>query len=346
MVQENTPVPNKTWNIAIVGPGWVAGAYAEAFRKRDDVRIGHVVGRTVDGASAFAAKYDLDCPCSDNIQTALKSPAIDIVGVFTPHHLHAQAVLAAAKAGKHIIIEKPVCLTLEDLKAIRAAVRDAGVKTIIGFVLRWNPLLKIIRSSIVEGRLGQIIFAETDYLHGIVAKAYTKPWHTTRATAGTSFLIGGCHAIDAIRFLVGRPVVEVSAYSTSRTEVLDYPSTELALLRFDDGSIGKVGCCLEAKMPYVFNVEVYGTGGSFRNNQFAGDLYEGQTGFATIPTILPDSGDVSHHPFDGEVAELIDALNTGRRPMPDIEDAAETMEICFAAEISAREGKPVRLPLA
>lgn len=98
-------------------------------------------------------------------------------------------------------------------------------------------------------------------------------------------------------------------------------------------------------MPYVFNVEVYGTGGSFRNNQLAGDMLPGQTGFATIPTILPDSGDVSHHPFDGEVAELIDALNSGRRPMPDLEDAAETTEICLAAEMSAQRNRAVRLPL-
>lgn len=338
-------MPKKTWNIAIVGPGWVAGAYADTFRKRDDIRVGCIVGLTRQEASAFAAKNGLDCPCTDNLDEALKDPSIDIVGVYTPHNFHAPIAIAAARAGKHIIIEKPVCLTLEDLRAMRAAVRDAGVKTIVGFVLRWNPLLKIIRSSITQGRLGQIIFAETDYLHGLVGKPYTKAWHLTRRTGGTSFLLGGCHAIDALRFLVGRPVVEVSAYSTTRTEVLEYPSTELALLKFDDGSIGKVGCCLEAKMPYVFNVEVYGTAGSFRNNQFAGDMYDGQTGFVTIPTIMPDSSDVSHHPFEGEVAEFIDALNTGRRPMPDIEDAAETMEICFAAEVSAKEGRPVTLPL-
>jgi predicted dehydrogenase len=336
----------KAWSIAIVGPGWVAGAYRESFRKRDDVRVAYVVGQTREEASAFAEKHGLDCPCTARLDDALTDPSVDIVGVYTPHNVHAPVAIAAARASKHMIIEKPVCLYPEELKAMRAAVREAGVKTIVGFVLRWNPLLKIIRRGITDGHLGRIIYAETDYLHGIVGKPYTKPWHTTRETGGTSFLLGGCHAIDAIRFLVGRPVVEVSAYSTSRTDGLEYPSTELALLKFDDGSIGKVGCCLEAKMPYVFNVEVYGTAGSFRNNQFAGDLYEGQTGFATIPTILPDSGDVSHHPFDGEVAELIDAMNTGRRPMPDIEDAAETMEICFAAEISAKEGRPVRLPLA
>lgn len=335
----------KIWNVAIVGPGWVAGAYVASFRKRDDVRVTHIVGRTTAGAAAFAEQHGIDCSLHEDLREALQDRAVDIVGVFTPHHLHARQVLLAAKARKHIIIEKPVCLSLRDLRAMQAAVRAARVRTIVGFVLRWNPLLMMIRRNIADGNLGELIYAETDYLHGLVGKPYTKPWHTTRKTAGTSLLVGGCHAVDAIRFLVDREVVEVSSYSTTRTRELEYPGTELVLLRFADGTIGKVGCCLECNMPYVFNVEVFGTKGSFRNNQIAGDMFKGQTGFATVPTIAPDSADVSHHPFDGEMATFIDALNHNRRPMPDLEDAAKTMEVCFAAELSARRGRPVKLPL-
>jgi len=335
----------KVWNVAMVGHGWVADAYLTAFGKRDDIRVTHVIGRTRSRADAFADERGIDCGRYDDLRDALKDKSIDIVGVFTPHHLHARAAIAAAKASKHIIIEKPVCLSVKDLRAMRSAVKAAQVRTIVGFVLRWNPLLTMIKKNVREGGLGKIIYAETDYLHGIVGKSYTKPWHQSRRTGGTSLLIGGCHAVDAIRYLVGRRVVEVSAYATTRTRELEYPGTEIALLKFDDGSIGKVASCLECNMPYVFNVEVFGTKGTFRNNQFAGDALEGQTGFSTIPTILPDSGDVSHHPFDGLVSHFIDCLHRRRRPMPDLEDAAETTEICLAAELSAKRGKPVRLPL-
>ncbi|HSW44066.1 MAG TPA: Gfo/Idh/MocA family oxidoreductase [Phycisphaerae bacterium] len=335
----------RTWNIAIVGPGWVAGAYLNSFRKRDDVRVTHVVGRRLARAKAFLDQHHLDCAVHDNLRPALADKAVDIVAVLTPNNVHAEQTIAAAKARKHVIIEKPVCLTLAELKAMRAAVRAAKVRTIVGYVLRWNPLLRIIRRHVADGRLGRIIYAETDYLHGLVGKDYTKPWHTTIATSGTSLLLGGCHAVDAIRYVVGRKVVEVSAYNTGRTKELDYPGTELTLLKFDDGSIGKVGCCLECNMPYVFNVEVYGTKGSFRNNLLAGDMLKGQTGFATIPTILPDSADVSHHPFDGEIAHFIDCLNRDRRPLPDLEDAAETTQVCLAAAMSAERGRPIRLPM-
>ena len=335
----------KTWNVAIVGPGWVAGAYLDAFRKRTDVRVTHVVGRTRSQAAGFIERQDLEHARPCDLTEAVADDELHIVGVFTRHDLHAEQTIAAARAGKHVIIEKPVCLSLEELRAMRAAVAKAKVKTIVGFVLRWNPLIEMIKANIARGRLGRIIHAEVDYLHGLVGKPYTKRWHTKRATAGTSLMVGGCHAVDAIRFLVGRPVIEVSAYSTSRTRALEYPSTEIALLKFDDGSIGKVACCLEANMPYVFNVEVFGTKGTFRNNRFAGDLFSGQTDFATIPTIAPDSGDVSHHPFEGEVAHLIDCLNRNRRPMVDLEDAAETTEVCLAAEMSAQRRRPVTLPL-
>lgn len=335
----------KTWNVAIVGPGWVAGAYLEAFRQRNDVRVTHVVGSRLDSAATFVSAHNLNAATHDNIDAILADKSVDIVGIFTPHHLHAAVAVAAARAGKHLIVEKPLCLSLEELRAMRAAARSTGIKSITGFVLRWNPLLEMIRRNIVDGTLGEIIFAEVDYLHSIVGKVYTKPWHQKRETAGTSMLVGGCHAVDAIRFLVGKPVVEVSGVNTTRTTELEYPSTEIALLKFADGSVGKVSVCLECVMPYVFNVEVYGTRGSFRNNQFAGAAFDGQTGFATIPTIMPDSSDVHHHPFAGEVDHFIRCLHEDRRPLPDIEDAAETMEICLATEMSARQGKPVKLPL-
>lgn len=318
----------------------------DVFRKRGDLRVTHVVGRTVERAKQFAREQGLDCAVHDDLTAALADESLDIVGIFTPHHLHAEQAIAAAQAGKHLIIEKPVCLSLEELRAMKAAVNAAGVKTIVGFVLRWNPLLKMIRANIEAGTLGQIIFAETDYLHGLVGKTYTKRWHKSRETAGTAMLVGGCHAVVAIRFLLGQKVVEVSACSTTRTGELEYPGTEIALLKFADGSIGKVGCCLECNMPYVFNVEVYGTRGTFRNNRLAGDMFSGQTGFAEIPTIMPDSPDVSHHPFDGEVDHFIDCLNRDRRPLPDLDDAAETTEVCLAAEMSARLAQPIRLPLA
>ncbi|HOJ76434.1 MAG TPA: Gfo/Idh/MocA family oxidoreductase [Phycisphaerae bacterium] len=94
---------HKTWNIAIVGPGWAAGAYLEVFRKRDDVRVTHVVSATKQGAQAFVEQHNLDAAVHDRLEDALADPSLDVVGIYTPHHLHASQAIAAANAGKHLI---------------------------------------------------------------------------------------------------------------------------------------------------------------------------------------------------------------------------------------------------
>jgi len=97
-------------------------------------------------------------------------------------------------------------------------------------------------------------------------------------------------------------------------------------------------------MPYRFNIGVYGTEGSVRNNQvFAPKLFPGQNDFMKIPCVLPDSGDVTHHPFQGEASHFLDCILEDQRPFPDLEDAAQTQAVCFAADLSAESGKPVRV---
>jgi predicted dehydrogenase len=97
-------------------------------------------------------------------------------------------------------------------------------------------------------------------------------------------------------------------------------------------------------MPYRFNIGVYGTEGSIRNNEiFAPKLFDGQNDFMKIPCVLPDSADVAHHPFEGEVSHFLDCIVGDTRPFPDLEDAARTHELCFAADISAESGMPVTM---
>jgi predicted dehydrogenase len=116
-------------------------------------------------------------------------------------------------------------------------------------------------------------------------------------------------------------------------------------VKFEDGTMGKTASSVECVMPYLFNILLLGEKGSVRNNQVFSKRWVGQTGWATIPTILPDSGDVSHHPFKDQVSHFVDCILSDRESHANLEDAAQTHEICFASEISAREKRPVALPL-
>jgi predicted dehydrogenase len=139
--------------------------------------------------------------------------------------------------------------------------------------------------------------------------------------------------------------VEVQAYSGNFTKVMEWDATIITLVRFASGAIGKIGCVLEGNTPYTFNVRLHGPKGTLVNNRFYSHLLPGQTGWAEFPTILPDTPQVTHHPFQPEIDHFIDCILNDATPLVDIKDAVKTHEIMFAAEISANERRPVSLPL-
>jgi predicted dehydrogenase len=238
------------------------------------------------------------------------------------------------------------------------------VKSIVSYVLHWNPQIENIKRLVDSGAIGKIYYAEADYWHGIPSTFKSFSWLRQKSIAGGAVIAGGCHAVDMLRWLVGSEIVEVSARSVpppgnagnglSGTGTSDetmplhfeYATTVTALIRFSNGAIGKIGTCLECRSPYTFNLDLLGTAGTVRDNQiYTTRLMPGQTGFTAIPTVRPDSGDVSHHPFREEIEAFIQAIVNDGNAFPDIEDAVKTQEVCLAIETSAHSDKPVKLPM-
>jgi len=328
----------KKLGAAIIGCGWVAEEYVKAFEndERSEVRV--LVSRNPANAERYRDRYGLKCSIETDAAKMLKQKDVDIVAVCTPHNAHTQYVVAAAKAGKHIIIEKPVALTPEDVLKQRQAVSKSKVKTIVSFVLHWNPLLMTIDRLIEQGVFGDIFMVEVDYLHRI----WALKWYGSLEMSGTALLTAGCHAVDALRWFARSPVEEVSAYQTRTSNPAEYPGTISINVKFKGGKLGRSTTTFDAKMPYRFNIGIFGTEGTLRNNElFAPKLFPGQNDFMKIPCILPDSGDVSHHPFQGEVSHFLDCIINDKRPFPDLDDAAITQAVCFAADRSANSGQPV-----
>ena len=328
----------KKLGAAIIGCGWVAEEYVKAFQndQRSEVRV--LVSRNPANAERYRDRYGLKCSIETDASRMLERKDVDIVVVCTPHNAHTQYVVAAAKAGKHIIIEKPVALTPQDVLKQRQAVSKSKVKTIVSFVLHWNPLLMTIDRLIEQGVFGDIFMVEVDYLHRI----WALKWYGSLEMSGTALLTAGCHAVDALRWFARTPVEEVSAYQTKTSNPAEYPGTISINVKFKDGKLGRSTTTFDAKMPYRFNIGIYGTEGTLRNNElFAPKLFPGQNDFMKIPCILPDSGDVSHHPFQGEVSHFLDCIINDKRPFPDLDDAAITQAVCFAADRSANSGRPV-----
>jgi predicted dehydrogenase len=332
--------------VGVIGLGWVAGEHVKAYQHEPRTKVVAVAGRDPAKTRARADELGLDARVHDGWEQLLRDPAVQMVSICTPHKLHARQAIAAAQAGKHVLVEKPIALTLGELRALRDAVRSAGVKGMCSFVLRWNPMLVAIDEQVRAGALGRLSLARVDYWNrsrkGVARRG---PWGTI-ADSGSALLEGGCHAADTLRWLVGAEAVEVQAMGTSRHDTFEFPPTIVVNVRFANGTVGQLTTSLEGGLPYAFNVDLIGTRGGVRDARLT--LLEGESEFAQreIPGNRPDSRDVSHHPFPGEIAAFADAVLTGVDPPANVEDAVRTHELCIAADISAAEGgRPVKLPL-
>ena len=333
----------KILGVGIIGCGAVAEEYVKAFEKDQRSEIRALVSPNRADAERYRDRYELDCAIEIDAAVMLRRKDINIVVVCTPHNYHTKYAVAAAEAGKHTIIEKPVAITLQDMRKQQQAVKKAGVKTMVGFVLHWNPLLMTIDRLITQGVFGNIFMVEVDYMHRIWMTTEEK-WYASRQQSGTAILTGGCHAIDALRWFARSEAKAVCAYQVKTENPIEYPGTISVNVEFEDGKIGRSTTTFDAQMPYRFNIGVYGTEGTIRNNEiYAPKLFDGQTDFMKIPCILPDSADVAHHPFEGEVSHFLDCIIEDKRPYPDLEDAAQTHAVCFAADFSAESGRPVAI---
>jgi predicted dehydrogenase len=337
---------------AIFGAGWVAGEHARAYQKCERAEIVAVGSRKLESAKKCAEYAGApDAFVTTDFDALLKNPAVDLISITTPPDIHADLAVRAAKAGKHVCIEKPLALDWKSCVAMEKAIKAAGVKSITSFCLRWNPALMNIKGMIDNGAVGTPYYVEVDYLHGLKKWYPQYPWSTGKAQGGSSLLSAGCHAVDAMRWFIGEKlkVTEVTAYNVKHmgdNPDWGYDPTTVLLAKFENGTLGKTASVLDSKHPYQFKTNVIGTGGTIQNDKvWSNKMFPGQTGFATIPHIQPDSGDVTHHPFNAQMEEFVAGILDGTPILTDIDDAMKTHEIVFAADQSAETGRPVKLPL-
>ena len=276
----------ETLGVLVHGAGWVAGEHVKAFAANPHTRVVAISSRKQASCERKAAEAGLtNVAFYTDYEKALAHEGVDIVSVCTPQQLHAENTIAAAEAGKNIVIEKPIANNPAEMRAMAAAVKKAGVKTVVSFVLRWNPLFKTIKSMVADDALGNVYCVETDYQHDIAS------WWTgyedarTKKLGVSAMLTGGCHALDAARWFAGRgqfeaaTPVEIFAYaggwrkgrdieynyfsnSFQKAPPLEYDDLEIVLIRFDNGVLGKVSVNYGCVMPYTFPIEVFGDRGN------------------------------------------------------------------------------------
>jgi len=334
----------KRFNVGIVGYSWVAGAHIEAINKTSYAQVTAICSSRQLNDAEVSAAHGCRITCYTDLSQMLADPEIHIISICSYPAEHASQAIQAARAGKHLIIEKPLALNWDDCLAVKVAVEKAGVKTCLCFECRFSSQLLTIKSVIDNGLLGKIHYGEVDYYHGIGPWYGQFRWNTSKAAAGSSLLSAGCHALDALLLFMGHEVEAVKSFSASSANEdfakYDYPTTSVSILKFKNGGVGKVASVIDCLQPYYFHIHLVGSEGSLLDNKFHSTKLGGlnKNKWSELSMKMLDSGDVSDHPYQLQFETFFQSLADGKEmPLTSLTEAIHTYEVIFAADNSASQ---------
>jgi predicted dehydrogenase len=333
---------------AIVGSGMVARYHAQGIAQTPGARLVGVCVSSPERAAQAEAAFG--APATSDYAAILSNPEVGAVCICTPSGLHAAQTIAAARAGKHILVEKPLALTLADADAMIGAAREAGVLLAVALQRRTDPAFAAVRAAIEAGELGRLAL-------GGVTVPYVRPqsyydqaaWRGTWALDGGGALMNqGVHLVDLLLWFMG-DVAEVSARFDTRGRAIEVEDCVTAALRFTSGALGTLAATTLAAPGFPHRVEVYGERG--------GVQIEGETiarwatldGGARAEGAAADAGagasptEISAVGHTRLIADLVAAVREGRAPLVPGEEGRRSLAAVLAVYESARAGRPVTI---
>ena len=329
---------NGKYGCAVWGCGWVASGHINAYLKNPSCEIVAIGSRRLESVQAKQAEFGLSCRACTSFEELLNDDRIDIISLCTPNNQHAQETILAAQAGKHVFIEKPIAIDEADIPRMLAAVESAKVHSMVGFILRFNPLVKLQRKLVQEGELGKVFMANVDYWFGRERKG----WMKHKEQTGGAFILAGCHSVDMARYILGADIVKVSAQSAMVGDYYEYPPVETAQVQFSNGALGVFTCSLVGTNPYTANLSILGENGTIVNDRFFLKRFQGQADFFTLDTGVKKSGDVYAHPFPAMVDHFVECLREDKESPHNLRSAVNAHLACLAIRKSAEaDGKAV-----
>lgn len=332
----------KKYNVGIIGYSWAAGAHIEAINKTSFAQVTAVCSSRKLDSAELSAKHGGAIKCYTDFAEMLANPTLQIISICSYPADHAKQAIMAARAGKHLIIEKPIALSWDDCIAVEEAVKKAGVKTCVCFECRYSSQLLTIKSVIDQGLLGKIHYGEVDYYHGIGPWYGQFRWNVKKEAAGSSLLTAGCHAMDALLLCMGSEFDTVQTYSANSANKdfaqYEYPTSSVSIIKFKNGSVGKVASVIDCFQPYYFHFHLVGSEGSLLDNKFYSTKFAGldKNRWSELSMKMLDSGDVSDHPYQVQFEAFFTALEEDREmPLTNLAEALKTHQLIFAADKSA-----------
>ncbi|HEU5198063.1 MAG TPA: Gfo/Idh/MocA family oxidoreductase [Ktedonobacterales bacterium] len=338
---------------AIVGAGMVAHYHAEAIAQTPGAQL--VAIHRADPARAAETEARYGVPCESSYAALLARSDVEVVCICTPSGLHAEQTMAAASAGKHVLVEKPMALTLADADAMMHACRQSGVLLGVAFQRRTDPGFVAAQSAIAAGALGRLVL-------GCVTVPYlrTQDYYDSAAWRGTWTLDGGgalmnqgIHLLDLLLWYLG-DVAEVQAQMTTLAHAIEVEDCLSATLRFRNGALGSVVATTAAAPGYPHRVEVYGQRGGMQmeGEQIARWESESLPHVSGVTVASPGTAaagagssprGISQEGHRRLIADIVNAVRENRQPVVPGEEGRRSLALTLAIYQAARTGQ--RVPL-
>lgn len=344
--------PSRPLRVAIAGFGQAGRCHAETWATTPGVVVAGVYALRPDVEAAdIAAVCGPEVPVFGDYRAMLDAVDCDFVSICTLHDTHAAEAIEAASRGKHFIVEKPICLTPAELFAVRRAVDAAGVRAFVGFQEFHYGQLQATVEAVRQGWLGRVHLAEIDYFNGITPSVRQHWWARTARYGVSSMLFCGCHPLMMLMLVMqGIRVAEVQAVATMSSAPefagFEYPTTQVNVVRFEDGRVGKVTSCLDSLHPYYWRNTLVGSEGSLIDTRLMSRRMlpglDPRSWQELATRSINDAGDVTADMFRPMFARILaNLIEDAPMPYSGFDEAWNMHRVLFACDEAARTGRPV-----
>jgi predicted dehydrogenase len=321
--------------VAALGMGWWSDVLADAVQRSKELEIVACFTRSEEKRHAFAAKYK--CRAAASYEEILKDPAIEAVVNTTPNDVHLETTLAAAEAGKHVFLDKPIANTVREARAIAEACERAGIVLALGYQRRRESHFRWIKAEIDAGRFGRLVQAECNISRDRLGQFDLSSWRYTAAgMPGGVMLQIGIHYVDVLEYLMG-PVTHVSARLAQLVLPGDNPDVANMILQHENNALSNLTASYASASEF-YMMNVYGKEASAYYDLLAGlrHLKRGEKAARAIATEKNDT-------IREELEEFVRCVRTGGRPETDGFWATRNLAVIKAGARSAREGRVVEV---
>lgn len=340
--------------VALLGAGFIADIHFESYHRFiPEAEVVAVYARNADKAKAFAEKHNIPA-WFDDLDAIINESGCEVVDICLPNFLHATATLKAAAAGKHIIIEKPLAVTLEEADSMIDACKKAGVKLMYAEELCFAPKYERVRKMVNDGGVGSIYMLKQGEKHS----GPHSDWFYNKELSGGGVLMDmGCHAIEWFRWMLHNNKA-VSVYATMSTVLhkdrTDCEDNSVVIIEFENGvtAIAENSWAKHGGMDD--RCEVYGTGGVVYADLFMGNAavsyskhgydYAMEKADTTVGWSFTIFEEVFNQGYPHELKHFIECVQQDKEPLVTGEDGRAVLEIIYAAYASAGLGKKIMLP--